>query len=214
MILHDAPETFLELVNATASYIGVPAVYVEKDYWVTLVLKRLHQSEHKHDIVFKGGTALSKAHKLIERFSEDIDLAARANDLGDLRRKQLIRNTETAMTQDLTYQGAHAMESKGSRFRKTAHAFPTLTDASKLGQVSDIILVEINAFTDPEPAELMPVGTLIQEFLHSSKRHDLIDQYELTSFDVLVLCVERTLCEKMMGLVRAGYEDDATDDNK
>ena len=97
------------------------------------------RSIHKHDIVFKGGTALSKAHKLIERFSEDIDLAARANDLGDLRRKRLIKNTETAMTQDLTYQGAHAMESKGSRFRKTAHAFPTLTDASKLGQVSDII---------------------------------------------------------------------------
>ena len=46
LILHDAPETFLELVNATARYIGVPAVYVEKDYWVTLVLKGTHLCQY------------------------------------------------------------------------------------------------------------------------------------------------------------------------
>lgn len=214
LILHHEPELFLELINATAGNLNIPAVYVEKDYWVTLVLKRLHESEFKADIVFKGGTALSKAHRLIDRFSEDIDLAARANDLGDSRRKRLIKNTEAAITQDLTYQEAHDMESKGSRFRKTAHAFPAQTDASQLGQVSDIILVEINAFADPEPAQFMDIETLIHDVLKNSGRQDLIDQYELTSFDVLVLSVERTLCEKIMGLVRAGYEDDATADFK
>ena len=214
MILHDATEFFLELVNATAGHLKIPAVYVEKDYWVTLALKRLHESEYKQDIVFKGGTALSKAHLLIERFSEDIDLAARANDLGDARRRRLLKNVETAITQDLTYQEAHAMESKGSRFRKTAYAFPIQTDASQLGQVSDTILVEINALTDPEPAGSMTVGSLIRDFLQQSERQDLIEQYELGCFDVLVLSVERTLCEKIMGLVRAGYEDDAIADFK
>ena len=214
MILHDATEFFLELVNANASHLKIPAVYVEKDYWVTLVLKRLHESEYKQDIVFKGGTALSKAHLLIERFSEDIDLAVRVNDLGDARRRRFLKNVETAITQDLTYQEAHAMESKGSRFRKTAYSFPIQTDASQLGQVSDTILVEINALTDPEPAGSMTVGSLIRDFLQQSERQDLIEQYGLGCFDVLVLSVERTLCEKIMGLVRAGYEDDAIADFK
>ena len=212
LILHDTPETFLELVNAAASHFGIPAVYVEKDYWVTLALKRLHESDVKEEIVFKGGTALSKAHRLIERFSEDIDLAARANDLGDTRRRRLIKTTEAALTQDLMYQEGHDLESKGSRFRKTAHAFPIQADTSELGQVSDIILLEINAFANPEPAELMNISTLIGEFLEASDRRDLIDQFHLEHFDVLVLCVERTLCEKLMGLVRAGYENDSTSD--
>ncbi len=212
MILHDAPETFLDLVDATAGHFGIPAVYVEKDYWVTLALKRLHQSDFKEQVVFKGGTALSKAHRLIKRFSEDIDLAIRPNDMGDAKRKRLLKQVETALTQDLTYQAAHPMESKGSRFRKTAYAYPMRTDASQLGQVSDIILLEINAFADPEPAERMDIGTLISDFLATQDRLDLIGQYRLAHFDIFVLSVERTLCEKMMSLVRTGYEPNAKTD--
>lgn len=48
---------------------------IEKDWWVTLVLKALFQSAYANHLVFKGGTSLSKGYKLINRFSEDIDLA-------------------------------------------------------------------------------------------------------------------------------------------
>ncbi|MFT5450217.1 MAG: hypothetical protein ACI9DC_005422 [Gammaproteobacteria bacterium] len=209
MNLHETTDSYLELIQATAEHQGIPAVYVEKDYWVTRVLKRLHASDHKHDIVFKGGTALSKAHRLIERFSEDIDLAARNRDMGDSRRKKLIKTVELIITQDLVYQEGHPLESKHGRFRKTAHAFPTQTEALQWGQVADTILVEINALGDPEPAALMPIATLVHDFLAATERTDLIDLFELAPFDILVLHVERTLCEKIMGLVRAGYEDDA-----
>lgn len=212
MNLHEVAESYLELIQATAEQQGIPAVYVEKDYWVTLALKRLHASDYKHDIVFKGGTALSKAHRLIERFSEDIDLAARTSEMGDSRRKKLIKAVEAVITQDLTYQEGHPLESKHGRFRKTAHAFPTQTDTGQWGQVADTILVEINAFADPEPSTLMPIASLVHDFLLATERADLIDQFALAPFDVLVLHVERTLCEKIMGLVRAGYEADALDD--
>src|SRR5665213_3169981 len=53
--------------------IGVKAL--EKDWWVTLVLKALFQSAYSNQMVFKGGTSLSKGWKLITRFSEDIDIA-------------------------------------------------------------------------------------------------------------------------------------------
>jgi len=48
---------------------------IEKDWWVTMALRALFACECSDSIVFKGGTSLSKAWNLIERFSEDIDIA-------------------------------------------------------------------------------------------------------------------------------------------
>lgn len=60
---------------ATAETMLVHPAIVEKDFWVCWVLDYLFQdSEWKNDLVFKGGTSLSKAFGAIERFSEDIDL--------------------------------------------------------------------------------------------------------------------------------------------
>jgi len=54
---------------------GLPEQAVEKDYWVTVILQLIFDSELSKHIIFKGGTSLSKNENLIERFSEDIDLA-------------------------------------------------------------------------------------------------------------------------------------------
>jgi hypothetical protein len=54
----------------------LPAAVIEKDFWVCWTLKLLNEiPELKGNITFKGGTSLSKAWGLIERFSEDIDIA-------------------------------------------------------------------------------------------------------------------------------------------
>jgi len=64
-----------DLFVQTARDLGFDPAVVEKDFWVCWVLKRLFQSpELSKQLVFKGGTSLSKVHHLIERFSEDIDL--------------------------------------------------------------------------------------------------------------------------------------------
>ena len=207
MRLHDEPDTYLELIQATADHIRIPAAHVEKDYWVTRVLKRLHESDYSEAVVFKGGTSLSKAHRLIERFSEDVDLALKRDDgLSDSRRRALIKSIEHEITRDLQYRPDHPEESKHGRFRKTAHTFPMRTDAAELGQVSDALLIEINSFANPEPSSAMPIATLIHDFLIDASRTDLVRRYELDPFSIHVMCVERTLCEKLMGLVRAGYE--------
>ena len=63
--------------------LGYPAYVIEKDFWVTYILDTLfNRIEHKHRILFKGGTSLSKCYKLIDRFSEDIDLSLHMADLG------------------------------------------------------------------------------------------------------------------------------------
>lgn len=53
---------------------GRPAHLLEKDIWVVWALHALFDSRLTHDLTFKGGTSLSKVYKIIDRFSEDIDL--------------------------------------------------------------------------------------------------------------------------------------------
>jgi hypothetical protein len=65
----------LEIFNQVSTQTGLPPAAIEKDWWVTLVLKAIFSLPFSKYIVFKGGTSLSKGWKLIERFSEDIDLA-------------------------------------------------------------------------------------------------------------------------------------------
>lgn len=54
---------------------GINRVAIEKDWWVTATLKALFQTDCHKALIFKGGTSLSKGFNIIERFSEDIDLA-------------------------------------------------------------------------------------------------------------------------------------------
>jgi predicted nucleotidyltransferase component of viral defense system len=70
-----SPDERSGLFTQTAANMGITPALVEKDFWVSWVLKRLYQhDELARLLLFKGGTSLSKAYKLINRFSEDIDL--------------------------------------------------------------------------------------------------------------------------------------------
>ena len=73
-----------DVFDATAIRLDTLAAYVEKDFWVCLVLDILYHRlpDGNPKLFFKGGTSLSKAFGLIERFSEDIDLVVSRDDLG------------------------------------------------------------------------------------------------------------------------------------
>ena len=72
----------LNIFNQTSERSGLPSSAVEKDWWVTLSLNIIFSLPYSNQIVFKGGTSLSKAWDLIERFSEDIDLVIDRKHLG------------------------------------------------------------------------------------------------------------------------------------
>jgi len=71
-----------DIFQAISTRNGMPAFAVEKDWWVTKTLSIIFEMEASKHLVFKGGTSLSKAWKLIQRFSEDIDLAIDRSFLG------------------------------------------------------------------------------------------------------------------------------------
>ena len=63
-----------EILDVAALKTGRSAHLLEKDVWVVWVLSVLFSSSLSKDLIFKGGTSLSKAYQVIDRFSEDIDL--------------------------------------------------------------------------------------------------------------------------------------------
>ena len=73
MRLDKEKELFKTLIINTSINLNVIEEYVEKDYWLVLILKSIFSKSQ--DYVFKGGTSLSKCYRLINRFSEDIDIS-------------------------------------------------------------------------------------------------------------------------------------------
>lgn len=70
----------IQTLDITSSKTGLPRIAVEKDWWVTMVLKALSMTKYSKLMSFKGGTSLSKGWQLIHRFSEDIDIALKRED--------------------------------------------------------------------------------------------------------------------------------------
>lgn len=72
----------LQVIKQVAEQQNLPLFAVEKDWWVTQTLALIFEMEMAEHLLFKGGTSLSKAWNLINRFSEDIDLALNREFLG------------------------------------------------------------------------------------------------------------------------------------
>ena len=85
-------ETKVNAYEQISEVTGMSAFAVEKDWWVVQALTIIFEMEDAKHLVFKGGTSLSQAWKLIDRFSEDVDLAIDRSFLGfsgDLSKKKI-----------------------------------------------------------------------------------------------------------------------------
>jgi predicted nucleotidyltransferase component of viral defense system len=75
-IWHDADKNSKKVVfKEISKSMGMVSSAIEKDWWVVQTLRLIFEMDCADSLVFKGGTSLSKAWGLINRFSEDIDLA-------------------------------------------------------------------------------------------------------------------------------------------
>jgi len=192
------------LIIATSNFIKIPELLVEKDYWITYILKAISKTDYKEIIVFKGGTSLSKVYKLIDRFSEDIDLSLLQIEYkSEHQIKRLIRNIEKIIIKTpLSEIPDHLQTSKGSRIRKSVWEYPSFYDDNL---ISPTIILEINSFSNPFPYIKKEVSCYLHEFLNQKKHFDIIEKYELLPFNVNVLNYKRTFCEKISALARASY---------
>ena len=145
--LHEFKSDFNSLVKETADFFGIREVFIEKDYWITLVLKRLADSEYSGSVVFKGGTSLSKGYKFINRFSEYVDIAIiNASGMTGNQVKTLIRNVEKTISVDLTEVDTPGVTSKGPQFGKTVFTYPVSGDTKLNQEVSNKLIIECKSY--------------------------------------------------------------------
>jgi|SRR5690554_784769 len=202
MKLHENKELFQNAVIATSQQIGIREIYVEKDYWVMYALFNIFKNDIGKETVFKGGTALSKCFGMIQRFSEDIDLVVLRNENETANQlKSKIKKISKCVSDVLPEMDIDGITNKVGMIRKTAHNYPR-TFIGYFGQVRDIIIVESTWLGNFEPYTTANVSSFIYEMMLKNNQQALIDEYGMNSFEVLALNPKRTLCEKIMSLVR------------
>ena len=94
MTLDNNTQQFSDAIRAASERLNIAAIYIEKDYWITKILQQLSRTPQANNIVWKGGTSLSKGYGLIDRFSSDIDVAVLADGMNGNQIKTLISKVE------------------------------------------------------------------------------------------------------------------------
>lgn len=212
MNLHKEKKLFRDAVRATSEFKEIREVYIEKDYWVTYALKIIFAHPIGKDTIFKGGTALSKCFNIIERFSEDIDLVVvRREGESDAKLSKKIRDISKAVESELPEVEIKGITRKRGMNRKTAHTYSKEFDG-KYGQVRDTIIVEASWLGSSEPNTPYQLSTYIYEMMKANNQTGMAKELDLLPFDVKVLAVQRTLCEKIMSLVRFSHTNDPMTD--
>lgn len=203
-------ERRIEILNQTTELTGLPSVAIEKDWWVTLALNASFSLPYSKNLVFKGGTSLSKGWNLIERFSEDIDLAINRNFFGfdgDISktqiknlRKQSCEFISTTFLADLT-----KSLTEWKVIDECKLIAQPIKDSDKDPQVIEIhynsvidtseylpqrILIEVSSRSLMEPIEERKINSIISEnFLQQS--------FSTVPFAIPTVLPQRTFLEKI-----------------
>lgn len=196
MRLHNDYEVFEELFNLTSQWRHLPTSAIVKDYFITVILNNLSESDFLESVVFKGGTSLSKCYpNSIERFSEDIDLTFIPEEgMSDKQINYKLKSIEKILI------GQGKSESIGDeRNNRNKSSYVWYSDKNK--EIEKIKL-EIGSSVRPHPFQKKPLKSYIHEYLESIHEMDVIREYELKEINVNTLNIERTFIDKVMSLKR------------
>ncbi len=214
MKLHLNKQLFKDAIMVTAEQLNIPPIYIEKDYWITYVLFTIFNNEIGKETIFKGGTALSKCYSLINRFSEDIDLLViRREGETDAKLKNKIRTIGKVVEAYLPEIKIPGLTQKMGMNRKTAHSYNKEFQGD-FGQIRDAIIVEATWLGYYEPYTTRMLSSFVGEMMLKNGQITLAKENGMLPFEVRVLEPIRTICEKIMSLVRFSYSENPIFDLK
>ena len=197
MKLHNDKERFQEAIRATSTMFGIEPALVEKDYFVTLFLRKA--VERIPGLVFKGGTSLSKCYNLIDRFSEDIDLTLDDEHFTQSKK----RNSIKALIAVCDELGLELINKK--TIEKHTHGnfncydirYPIIFPSE---DVKTELKVEMTYIQKCYPHEQGKATSYIGEFFAKNGNGRVVAEYELDAFTVQVQSLERTLVDKVFAI--------------
>lgn len=205
MRLHENLTLFRQSIEFASQQLNIPQIYIEKDYWVTYALHLIFHNEIGEETVFKGGTALSKCFGIIERFSEDIDLVVLRKDGESANQlKNKLKKVTEVVSKQLEVVEIAGVTKKLGMIRKIAFNYKQ-EFKGVFGQVRDILIVESTWLGRYEPFHKHEITSYIYDMMRAANQLEIANEYGMLPFEVNVLHVNRTICEKIMSLVRFSY---------
>ena len=195
-VLHNDKETFEQVILKVANETGIEPSIIEKDYYVTLFLKKI--VELQPNIIFKGGTSLSKCYKVINRFSEDIDLNIDTQSKPtEGQRKKLKENIVSIIDEfGFTLDNADNVRSRRN-YNRYIIDYPTVFSSNFL---KEHLIIETAVYIKAYPCERLQATSIIYDYLKQNGYEDLIQKYGLEPFELNVQTASRTLIDKLYAL--------------
>jgi Nucleotidyl transferase AbiEii toxin, Type IV TA system len=206
MKLFESPDFYDAIVAATAHFqgAGLTEQLIEKDYYVTEAL-RVIATLYPTQVTFKGGTSLSKGWKLIDRFSEDLDLFLDPNafdsPLSSNQTDKVLKNIQAAvgeypaLTLLATKQLGRSRSEKGISRTSDFEYDPKFAGN---GAIQSRVLLEMGIRSGKYPVESVRLSSFLAEFLQTTG--DTLGAEDETSFPMRLLHFRRTFVEKLFSL--------------
>lgn len=199
MKLHLDPSAFQTLLLNQSKSSGVRADILEKDYYVTLMLKELAEKQAHLPAYFKGGTALYKAIGCIRRYSEDIDLTVSLENCPSRNQgqKRLEAATQGYMCLSRNKDDEANRDFGGSI--TTIYNYRSVVDLDRRDMLQrfERVKIEATSFTVSEPHEPIEIFPLILDIATRDERGILSTEYGVDPFYIDTIKLERIFIDKI-----------------
>ena len=197
MTLHKDKNAFKVLLDDIHTRTRYRSDVLEKDYYVVLVLEELaKKQENGLKAYFKGGTALYKALKTTNRFSEDIDLSV---DTRECSRTQSDKRLEQATKKyDVLERSSGEGRTNRSEIISVYLYDPVVPyDAEDALQRFGKLKIEATSFTISEPVKPLEISAMIFDLATDEQKKILSDLYGVAPFFIQTITIERIFIDKL-----------------
>ena len=185
---------FSEIITVAAARYDVSEAVIEKDYYVTMLLKNM--ARRLPFLVFKGGTSLSKCYQIIHRFSEDIDLTVDRVLTQGMRRSLKNEIRDTVDEVGLSVENWDTIQSR-RQYNRYEIVYSSHTALS--AGLTDRIIIETSLMSLGMPAQMKPIEAMLTEVL-KKEHQSIIKEFSLHPFSMKVQNIERTFIDKIFAI--------------
>ena len=197
MKLHLDKDAFRVLIETIHEKTGYRADVLEKDYYVVLMLEELAEKQAEGlPAFFKGETALYKALKSTNRFSEDIELSV---DTRNCSRTQNDKRLEQATKKytSLIRDPAAGRTNRSEIIAVYTYEPITSYDVNDSLQRFGKLKIEATSFTISEPVESLEISAMLYDLTTDEQKHILTTQYDVKPFSIQTISLERIFIDKL-----------------
>lgn len=192
-------EEFEQAMLRAAQRFAVSEQFVEKDYYVTEIL-RIAAKRLSEKVMFKGGTSLSKGWGLISRFSEDIDLFVNGDAFdpppGVNKMDRILKELSETVAEHPALTWLDEGATIGGFGREDYFQYDS--HFAQLPGIRPVVRLEPGIQSGTFPTQSLPVTSIVGQYLLEEGRGDLAD--DLMGFDMTLLHFRRTFVEKLFAL--------------